>query len=57
MAFCIYCGVELPEGVGFCPNCGASVEGTQIDDTIQEEIKGAVTRNDQKNNKKRIIGI
>lgn len=26
--FCAKCGKELPEGVAFCPNCGAPVQGT-----------------------------
>ena len=25
--FCIKCGAELPEGSGFCPKCGAAVNG------------------------------
>jgi hypothetical protein len=27
MADCQNCGKELPPGVGFCPNCGANIEG------------------------------
>jgi hypothetical protein len=28
MAYCRNCGVELPEGADFCPNCGHPVHGT-----------------------------
>lgn len=29
MAFCFECGTKLPEGSGFCPNCGAPVAKVQ----------------------------
>lgn len=29
MAYCSNCGKELPEGVRFCPSCGAAVESAE----------------------------
>lgn len=37
MAFCIYCGTRLKEGVKFCPKCGHPNNGVQ--EGIEEEVE------------------
>lgn len=41
MAVCPKCGIELPEGVKFCPACGAPVASADINEKI-EDIKEKV---------------
>jgi TM2 domain-containing membrane protein YozV len=42
--FCSKCGKELPEGVKFCPNCGADVNGIPNGDSTAV----AVNKDDSK---------
>ena len=39
MSYCFHCGKELPEGSGFCPACGHSVEGYQYPPVEAEPVK------------------
>ena len=39
MNYCFHCGKELPEGSGFCPACGHSVEGYQYPPVEAEPVK------------------
>ena len=38
--FCMSCGASLPEGAGFCPNCGAAVASTPL--VAQAPVAGTV---------------
>lgn len=38
MAFCRNCGSEIPEETRFCPNCGTSVEITEVSQVENREI-------------------
>ena len=42
MSYCFHCGKELPEGSGFCPACGHSVEGYQYPPVEAEPQKTRV---------------
>ena len=35
--FCMYCGVELPQGAVFCPSCGGNLKPAESDDSLDEE--------------------
>jgi predicted nucleic acid-binding Zn-ribbon protein len=37
--FCVECGKEIPDGVKFCPDCGASQIAKVIDETAEEEYR------------------
>lgn len=36
MAFCIECGISLPEGARFCPSCGKAVAQTEATPVVEE---------------------
>ena len=46
--FCKNCGKEIPDGVKFCTNCGATVDGAQTDGGQQTTYTGTVNTNGPK---------
>ena len=38
MAFCMNCGMKVPDNARYCPNCGSKIESS-ITDTDDGEIK------------------
>jgi uncharacterized RDD family membrane protein YckC len=56
MTYCTGCGKEVPEGSGFCPNCGASIRHSEgLRETAAERIMSESSL--QQHWVKRIIAI
>ena len=56
--FCKNCGKELPDGVKFCTNCGATVDGAQNDGASgQTTYTGTVNGGNANAPKNRNIGV
>ena len=40
MAFCIQCGNQVPDGVKFCPTCGAPIAQAPVQAAMPQQKKG-----------------
>ena len=47
--FCNHCGSQLPDGVGFCPNCGAKLEVPEVPATTEPVVAKPVPEKKVKN--------